>query len=108
MIVLRSVKDLEETIFNFSSNIFCGIRGYVLPVEKDFNNLFCSMKKLNGMTGSQEFVGKKLAGVYFDLSTAIYSAVEASDENADFLMSKFDEFCDIARNYFSIQPSRVI
>lgn len=99
---MESVESLESLILDLSSRIFCGLRGRVFPAKKDFDDLFYYMEELNSLTSSQVVVSKELAGVYFDLSTAIYSAVDATDERSDWLMSKFDEFCCIARGYFAV------
>lgn len=100
---MKSIENLESIIMDISSNIFCGLREQIFPAEKDFDDLFRFMKELNSLTRSQDFVSKELAGVYFDLSTAIYSAVDTSGEKADWLMNMFDKFCDIARDYFSVE-----
>jgi hypothetical protein len=83
---------------DLSEKIFVSLRSRTLIETSEVNALLASLDTLRLQYENSTTIPKELAAVLFDLSTAIYSAIEAyPEEQQSSLYGLFDEFSDRAR-----------
>lgn len=64
-----------------------------------FAAVMSGLEALSANYAGRDSVPKEFAAIVFDLSTALYSAAEGySEEEAEGLFERFDEFCESVRS----------
>jgi hypothetical protein len=90
---------IEEQFFALCEVIFEDLRAFK-PIKQDqLETLYDQLDQIAQEYQDSDTVPKSIAGVLFDMSTTVYSAISAYPAHSrPALEQQFDQFCDRARD----------